>query len=100
MQEKETGVIESGDALNHGTINAIIDRAIEIAACCLLTFQLILRFAMLADVVFDRGICFGSVYGVFAADGAVHVAGEPVFRQHSRNLCGTFVACDQGSVES
>ena len=54
---------------------------------------------MLANVVFDRRICFGSVYGVFAADGAVHVAGEPVFCQHPRNLCGAFVALNQGGVE-
>lgn len=99
MQEKEAGVIKSGDALNHGTINAIIDRAIEVTGCCLLTFQLILRFAMLTNVVFDRRICFGSVYGVFAADGAVHVAGEPVFCQHPRNLCCAFVAPDEGGVE-
>ena len=100
MQEKETGVVERGDAFNHGSINAIIDCAIEIAACCLLAFQLILRFAMLANVVFDRRVCFGSVYGVFAADGAVYVAGKPVFCQDPRNLCGAFVACDQGCVES
>lgn len=46
----------------------------------------------------DIGFC--AAHGVFAADGAVHVAGEPVFCQHPRNLRGTFVACDQGSVES
>ena len=83
-----------------GEIDAIVNLGAVFVCAGSFTFQLILRFAMLADVVFDRGICFGPVYGVFAADGAVHVAGEPVFRQHSRNLCGAFVASDQGSVES
>ena len=39
------------------------------------------------------------MYGVFAADGAVHVAGEPVFGETSGNLGGAFVALNQGGVE-
>ena len=54
---------------------------------------------MLANEVLDRRVCFGSVYGVFAADGAIHVAGEPVFCQDPRNLGGAFVALNQGGVE-
>ena len=99
ITEENTEILESSTALCNKSINAIIDRAIEIAACCLLTFQLILRFAMLANVVFDRRICFGSVYGVFAADGAVHVADEPVFGEASGYLGGAFVALNQGGVE-
>ena len=68
--------------------------------CGFPAFQLILRFAMLADVIFHRVVGAGGLDGLRAADGAVHVAGEPVFCQDPRNLCGTFVACDQGSVES
>ena len=55
--------------------------------------------AVSADLVFDGGVGFGGLDGFSAADGAVHVAGEPVFCQHPRNLCGAFVACNQGSVE-
>lgn len=83
-----------------GEIDAIVNLGAVFVCAGSFTFQLILRFAMLTNVVFDRRICFGSVYGVFAADGAVHVAGEPVFCQYPRNLRGTFVACDQGCVES
>lgn len=39
------------------------------------------------------------MYGVFAADGAVHVAGEPVFGEASGYLGGAFVAPDEGGVE-
>lgn len=56
--------------------------------------------AVLTEVILPQGVGFGSVYGVFAADGAVHVAGEPVLTQHPSNLCGIFVACDQGCIES
>lgn len=55
---------------------------------------------MLNICVLYLGIGFCAAHGAFSADGAVHVAGEPVFRQHSRNLCGAFVACDQGGIES
>lgn len=34
-----------------------------------------------------------------AADGAVHVAGEPVFGEASGYLGGAFVALNQGGVE-
>ena len=37
--------------------------------------------------------------GFGAADGAVHVAGEPVFGEASGYLGGAFVALNQGGVE-
>ena len=55
---------------------------------------------MVAYVVLDRGVGFGFVDGNSAADGAVHVAGEPVFGEASGYLGGAFVALNQGGVES
>lgn len=92
MQEKETGVIESGDALNHGTINAIIDGTAEAVSGGFFALQFVLRFTVLADVVFDRGIRLCSAHSVFSANGAVHISGEPVLTQNSGYLCSTLVA--------
>ena len=55
---------------------------------------------MLNICVLYLGIGFCAAHGAFSANRAVHVAGEPVFCQYPRNLRGTFVACDQGCVES
>ena len=82
-----------------GEIGAIVDYGAVFVCAGSFTFQLILRFAMLADVVFDRGVGFGGLDGFSAADGAVHVAGEPVFGEASGNLGGAFVALYQGGVE-
>lgn len=94
MQEKETRVVEGSDAIYHGAIDAIVDLGAVFVCAGSLAFQLVLCLTMLAYVVLHRGVGFGFVYGVFAADGTVHVAGEPVFCQDPRNLCGAFVACD------
>lgn len=77
MQEKEAGVIERGDALNHGAVDAIDDAALESGSGGFFALQFILG----------------------AADGAVHVAGEPVFGETSGYLGGAFVALYQGGVE-
>ena len=82
-----------------GEIDAIVNLGAVFVCAGSFTFQLILRFAMLANEVLDRRVCFGSVYGVFAADGAVHVAGEPVFCEDAGLLGGAFVALNQGGVE-
>ena len=100
VQEEEAGVVERGDALNHGAVDAIDNGAFEAGGGGFFAFEFVLGAAVLADVVFDGGVGDGRLDGFGAADGAVHVAGEPVFCQHPRNLCGTFVACDQGCVES
>ena len=55
--------------------------------------------AVLADVVFDGGVGFGGLDGFCSADGAVHVAGEPVFGEASGYLGGAFVALNQRGVE-
>ena len=98
MQEK-TGIIRRGDAVYHGAIDPIVNLGAVFVCAGSFTFQLVLSLAMLANVVFNRRICFGSVYGVFAADGAVHVAGEPVFCEDAGLLGGAFVALNQGGVE-
>ncbi len=54
---------------------------------------------MVAYVVLHRGVGFGFVDGYGAADGAVHVAGEPVFGEDAGLLGGAFVALNQGGVE-
>lgn len=54
---------------------------------------------MLAYVVLDRGVGFGFVDGYGTADGAVHVAGEPVFCEDAGLLGWALVALNQGSVE-
>lgn len=100
VQEEEAGVVESGDALNHGAVDAIDNGAFEAGGGGFFAFEFVLGTAVLADVVFDGGVGDGRLDGFGAADGAVHVAGEPVFCQYPRNLRGTFVACDQGCVES
>lgn len=100
MQKKEAGVVGRGNALYHGAVDAIDDGALEAGGGGFFAFELILDAAVPAAVIFHRGVGGGGLDGLRAADGAVHVAGEPVFCQHSRNLCGAFVACDQGSVES
>lgn len=99
MQKKEAGVIERGDALNHGAVDAIDDAAFEAGGGGFFAFQFILGASVLADVVFDRGVGFGGLDGFCAADGAVHVAGEPVFGEASGYLGGAFVALNQGGVE-
>lgn len=99
MQKKEAGVIERGDALNHGAVDAIDDAAHESGGSGSFAFQFVLGAAVLADVVFDRSVGFGGLDGFGAADGAVHVAGEPVFGETSGYLGGTFVALNQGGVE-
>lgn len=55
--------------------------------------------AVPADVVFDGGVGFGGLDGFGAADGAVHVAGEPVFGESPGYLGGAFVALNLGGVE-
>lgn len=100
VQEKETGVVERGDALYHGAVDTIDDGALEAGGGGFLALQFILGAAVPADVIFHRGVGFGFLDGNGTADGAVHVAGEPVFCQYPRNLCCAFVASDQGSVES
>lgn len=100
VQEEEAGVIERGDALNHGAVDAIDDAALESGGGGFFALQFILGAAVLADVVFDRGVGFGGLDGFGAADGAVHVAGEPVFGETPGNLGGAFVALYQGGVES
>ena len=92
MQEKETGVVEGGDAVYHSAIDAVVDLGAVFVCAGSLAFQLVLRFAMGAYVVLHRGVGFGGLDGFSAADGAVHVAGEPVFCQHPSNLCCAFVA--------
>ena len=99
VQEEEAGVIERGDALNHGAVDAIDDAAFETGGGGFFAFQFILGAAVLADVVFDGGVGFGGLDGFGAADGAVHVAGEPVFGETPGNLGGAFVALNQGGVE-
>ena len=99
VQEEEAGVIERGDALNHGAVDAIDDAAFEAGGGGFFAFQFILGAAVLADVVFDGGVGFGGLDGFGAADGAVHVAGEPVFGETPGNLGGAFVALNQGGVE-
>lgn len=99
MQEEEAGVIQRGDALNHGAVDAIDDAALESGGGGFFAFQFILGAAVPAYVVFDRGVGFGGLDGFGAADGAVHVAGEPVFGETPGNLGGAFVALNQGGVE-
>ena len=99
VQEEEAGVIERGDALNHGAVDAIDNGAFEAGGGGFFAFEFVLGAAVLADVVFDGGVGDGRLDGFGAADGAVHVAGEPVFCQYPRNLRGTFVALNQGGVE-
>ena len=55
--------------------------------------------AVLADVVFDGGVGGGGLEGFGTADGAVYVAGEPVFGEASGYLGGAFVAPDEVGVE-
>lgn len=92
MQEKETWVVEGGDAVYHGAINAIVDLGAVFVCAGSFAFQLLLSLAMVAYVVLHRGVGFGFVDGNGAADGAVHVAGDPVFCQHPSNLGSTLVA--------
>ena len=99
MQKKETWVVVDGDALYHGTIDSIVDRASESVGGGFLAFQFVLSAAVLADVVLDRGVGLGFVDGNRAADGAVHIAGEPVFCEDAGLLGGAFVALNQGGVE-
>ncbi len=100
VQEKEAGVIERGDALNHGAVDAIDDAAFESGGGGFFALQFVLGAAVPADVVFDRGVGFGGLDGFSAADGAVHVACEPVFGEAPGYLGGVFVALYQVSVES
>lgn len=93
VQEKETGVVERGDTLNHGAVNAIDDCALKSGCGGFLAFQFVLCAAMLADVVLDRGVGFGFVDGNSSADGAVHVAGEPVFGYGSGLLRLALILC-------
>ena len=99
LQEK-TGIIKRGDAVYHGAIDPIVDLGAVFVCGGALAFQLVLCLAMVAYIVLYRGVGLSFVEGDGAADGAVHVTGEPVFCQYPRNLRGTFVACDQGCVES
>lgn len=99
VQEEEAGVIERGDALNHGAVDAIDDAALESGGGGFFAFQFVLGAAVPADVVFDWGVGFGGLDGFSAADGAVHIAGEPVFGETPGNLGGAFVALYQGGVE-
>ena len=55
--------------------------------------------AVSADVVFDGGVGFGGLDGFSAADGAVHIAGEPVFCEDAGLLGGACVALNQGGVD-
>ena len=99
MQEEEAGVIERGDALNHGAVDAIDDAAFEAGGGGFFALQFVLGAAVPADVVFHRGVGGGGLDGFSAADGAVHVAGEPVFGEDAGLLGGAFVAPDEGGVE-
>ena len=99
MQKKEAGVVERGDAVYHGAIDTIVDRAAEAVGGGFLALQFVLGVAVLADVVLHRGVGFGFEDGNGAADGAVHVAGEPVFCEDAGLLGGAFVALNQGGVE-
>lgn len=54
---------------------------------------------MLNICVLYLGIGFCAAHGAFSADGAVHVAGEPVFGEDAGLLGGAFVALYQGRVE-
>lgn len=38
---------------------------------------------------------FGALVNYPSANGAIHVAGKPIFRQHASNLRGTFVSVYQ-----
>lgn len=82
-----------------GAIDAIVDLGAVFVCAGSLAFQLVLRFAMVAYVVLHRGVGLGFVDGNGAADGAVHVAGEPVFGEDAGLLGGAFVALNQGGVE-
>ena len=99
MQEKETWVVEGGVAVYHGAINAIVDLGAVFVCAGSFAFQLVLSLAMVAYVVLHRGVGFGFEDGNGAADGAVHVAGEPVFCEDAGLLGGAFVALNQGGVE-
>ena len=55
MQKKEAGIIERGDALYHGAVDAIDDGALEAGGGGFLALQFILGAAVPADVVFHRG---------------------------------------------
>ena len=99
VQEEEAGVVERGDALYHGAVDAIDDGALEAGGGGFLALQFILGAAVPADVVFHRGVGGGGLDGLRAADGAVHVAGEPVFGEDAGLLGGAFVALYQGRVE-
>ena len=54
---------------------------------------------MLNICVLYVGIGFCAAHGAFSADGAVHVAGEPVFGEDAGLLGGAFVALYQGRVD-
>ena len=99
MQEKEARVIERGDALNHGAVDAIDNGAFEAGGGGFFAFQFVLGAAVPADVVFDGGVGGGGLEGFGSADGGVHVAGEPVFGEDAGLLGGAFVAPDEGGVE-
>lgn len=100
VQEEKAGVIKRGDAVYHGAIDAVVDLGVVFICAGALAFQLVLSLAIVAYVVLDRGVGFGFLDGNSAADGAVHVAGEPVFGEDAGLLGRTFVAVYQGGVES
>ena len=99
MQEKEARVVERGDAVYHGAIDTIVDCAAEAVGGGFLALQFVLGVAVLADVVLYRCVGLSFVEGDGAADGAVHVAGKPVFGEDAGLLGGAFVALNQGGVE-
>lgn len=99
VQEKETGIVERGDAVYHGAIDAIVDGVAEAVGGGFLALQFVLGEAVPADVVFDRGVGFGFVDGHGAADGAIHVAGEPVFGEDAGLLSGASISPYQCGVE-
>ena len=99
LQEK-TGIIKRGDAVYHGAIDPIVELGAVFVCGGALAFQLVLCLAMVAYIVLYRGVGLSFVEGDGAADGAVHVAGKPVFGEDAGLLGGAFVALNQGGVEA
>ena len=90
MQEKEARVVERGDAVYHGAIDTIVDRAAEAVGGGFLALQFVLGVAVLADVVLHRGVGFGFEDGNGAADriGRICVIGADIKEDKIAELFG------------